>query len=77
MRWRGKCKKRGVLDRGLDALAALLHGSIGQADDNDRGQTVGVIYFDLDDDAFKPDHGTGKYARKHGGSLDEEEGNVK
>lgn len=66
----------GVLDSGLDALAALLHGGVGQADDDDGGQAVGIVHFDLDDDTFKSHNRTGVYARKHGGSLDEEEGNV-
>ena len=65
-----------VLDGSLHALAALLPGGIGQTDDDDGWQTVGIVHFDFDDDAFKPDDGTGKHSRKHGGSVDEEEGNV-
>lgn len=67
----------GILDRSLHALAAFLHGGIGQADDDDGGQAVGIIHFDFHDDAFESDHGAREYAGKHGGSVDEEEGNVK
>lgn len=74
IRWRGNANRR--TDRGLHTLAALLHGSIGQTDDDNGRQPVGVIHFDFNDNAFEPDQSTGKYARKHGASVDEEEGNV-
>ena len=52
----GKMQAR-IFDGGLHALAALLHGGIGQADDDNGGQAVRIIHFDFDDDAFQPNHG--------------------
>jgi hypothetical protein len=34
-----------------------LNGGIGQANNDDCGETVGVIYFDFDDDTFKTHYG--------------------
>jgi len=66
----------GVLNRCLDTLTAFLYCGIGQTYDDDGRKSIGVVDFDFDNDTLKPNNGTGKYARKHGGSLDEEEGNV-
>ena len=49
----------GVFDGGLNALAAFLHGGIGQADDGYARLTIGVIDFDLDDDSIEADNGAG------------------
>ena len=68
--------QNGVLDRGLHALTAFLHSSIGKADNDHRRQAIGIIHFNFDDDAFKSDHGAGKYTCKHVRSLDEAGGNV-
>ena len=54
-----------ILHRGLDALAAFLHGSIRQTNNNDGGQAVGIIHFHFNNDAFEADHSTGVHARKH------------
>src|SRR5919108_4575396 len=55
----------------LYALATLLHRRIWQANDRHTGQAVGVIHLHFDNNAFQPDDSTGKYSRKHAGSLDE------
>src|SRR5258706_6915599 len=71
----GKMQAR-VLDRGLHTLAALLHGSVWESHNCDTGKSVSVIHFDFDDNSLESDNCTGKYARKHGGSVDEVMGNV-
>jgi hypothetical protein len=48
-----------VPDGSLDAFTAFLHGGIGQTDDDDGGRPVGVVHFDLDDDAFEANGSTG------------------
>ena len=62
----------GVLDGRLHALAAFLHGGIGQADDGHDGQALAGVHFDLDDDAFQADDGAGIDAGKHGISVHED-----
>jgi hypothetical protein len=50
----------GVLDRGLDALTAFLHGCIWKPDYCHAGQTISVIYFDFDNDTIEAEDGAGK-----------------
>ena len=65
-----------ILDGSLDALTTLLHGGIWQAHYRNARQSVGVIYFDFDDDPIQPDDCTGKYACEHVESVDEVWGKV-
>src|SRR5215213_6926340 len=55
----------------LDALAAFLHGCIRQTNNRYARQTIGVIHFYFNDDAFEANDSTRVNARKHAGSLDE------
>lgn len=61
----GKMQAR-ILDSGLHALAAFLHGGIRQPNNRHAGQAVGVIHFDFDDDTIKSHYGTGVDAGEHG-----------
>jgi len=60
----------GILDRRLDALAALLHRGIRQANDDNSGQAVAEIHFHFNNDAFKANDSTGVDAREHRMSVD-------
>ncbi len=62
----------GILNRGLYAFAAFLNGGIWQADYGHPGKSIGVIYFDFDDNAFQTHDGAGKNSSKHEKSVDEE-----
>ena len=62
----------GILDSGLHAFTTLLNSSVGESDNGYTGETIGVIHFDFDDDAFESDNRTGKNSGKHGKSVDEE-----
>ncbi len=61
----------GVLDRRLDALAALLHGGVRQADDHHPGKPLAGIDFYIDDDTVESDDSAGFYVGEHGISLHE------
>jgi hypothetical protein len=67
----GKMQAR-ILDRGLHSLTAFLYGGVGQTNDDDCWQAVGVIYFDLNDNTLQSDDSAGIDTGKHCGSLDEE-----
>jgi hypothetical protein len=54
-----------VLYGSLDALAAFLHGGIRQTNDDHGGQSIAVIHFHFNNDAFKANDSTGKNSRKH------------
>ena len=51
-----------VLDGSLHTFTAFLNGSIWQADNCHSRQSVRVINFHFNDDAFKTHYGTGEYS---------------
>ena len=54
----------------MHTLAALLHGNIGQTDDDDGGfDAGGEIYLHIHDDPFETDDGAGVHFSKHGLSV--------
>ena len=55
-----------VLDCGLHTLTTLLHSGIRQSHNGDTGQTVGVIDFHFNDDAFKTHYSAGVNSGEHG-----------
>ncbi len=66
----------GVANRRLDPFAAFLHRRVGQTHHGHAGQALGVVHFHFDDHAVESDHCTGVYARKHGVSVGEKQGDV-
>jgi len=55
----------GVLDRRVDALAALLHGPVRQPHGGEAGQAAGDIGFDIDQLGVDPEHRGGRDAGEH------------
>ena len=63
-------EQAGVLNgRFGHALAAFLHGGVGQSDDDHVGQALPGVDLYFDDDTFQTDDSTGVYFGKHGISL--------
>src|SRR5258707_15490011 len=65
-----------ILHRGLHTLTTFLHSGVREPDNCDTRKSIGVIHLNFDDNSLESNYSTGKYACKHGKSVDEVMGNV-
>src|SRR6185503_15046784 len=59
-----------VFNRSLHTLAALLNSGVGQANNGDTWQAIGIIDLHFNNDTFKTNYSTGIYTCKHERSVD-------
>jgi hypothetical protein len=66
----GRERHAGVLDRGMNSLAALLNRGIGEADNREVRKSARRVHFHLDDCPLQADDGAGVDLGEHMPSLD-------